>query len=336
MSPIVSVIVPTKNRPAELADALGSVVAQTLTDLEVIVINDGGVDVGAVVERFEPSVRVQLIDRAISGGPAQARNAGLEAATGEFISFLDDDDQYLPEHLQAAVEAAAQRTADLVYCDAQIRTRRGDTSAEANRWAYDITLVSGFLEVTSFIPPVAAVYRRSEARFDQGLPVCEDWEMWLQLMRGHGYRIARVPRIGVIYHRVKENGSLTADADDNLDDFMPFFDSYRKICERWPVPEISRMHLYRRFMIQMHEMVCAHLAAGDNLPHLYYERIFRLLHAGFTQVIPDKEMPERMERALLGLPQDLPMLDEPSPSLVGKHAETLIRPARHHDTARRI
>jgi hypothetical protein len=61
----------------------------------------------------------------------------------------------------------------------------------------------------------------------------------------------------------------------------------------------------------MHELVCAHLVAGDSLPHLYYERIIRVLHAGFTGALPDDEMPERMERALLGTPQGLAMLDVP-------------------------
>ncbi len=313
MSPLISVIVPTKDRPQELAAALGSVTAQSLADLEVIVINDDGVDVGHVVERFERSLDLQLINHEVCGGPARARNTGLAAATGQFIGFLDDDDEYLPGHLQAAVETAAEQNSDFVYCDARIRTRRGDTSAGANRWAYDLPLVPGFLEVTSFIPPVAVVYRRGEARFDSALPVCEDWEMWLRLTRGHGYRTARVPDIGVIYHRVKDNGSLTAEADDSLEDFLPFYDSYRKICERWPVPENSRVQLYRHFMIEMHELVCAHLAAGDSLPHLYYERILRVLHAGFTGAIPDEEMPERMEWALMGLSQDLPMLDAPGP-----------------------
>jgi glycosyltransferase involved in cell wall biosynthesis len=303
MSPIVSVIVPTKNRPLELAAALGSVAAQTLANLEVVVVNDGGVDVRPVVERFARSLDIRLIDHPVCAGPSAARNTGLDAATGRFIGYLDDDDEYLPGNLQAAVEAAIRQDADLVYCDAQIRTRRGDPSRAANRWTYDLPFEPGFLEVMNFIPPVTVLYRRCEVRFDLDLPVAEDWDMWLRLARGHGYRFAHLPQVGAIYHRVKDNGSITASADDNLEDFAVFYDSYRAICERWPVPEDSREHLYRRFMIQMHDMVCSHLAAGDSLTHLYYERILRILYAGFTGTLPDEEMPERMEQALVGPPE---------------------------------
>jgi hypothetical protein len=106
------------------------------------------------------------------------------------------------------------------------------------------------------------------------------------------------PAAEVLYHRVKGTSSISADADDNLADFQRAYDAYRTICARWPVPEGSRTALYRRYMILMHDLVCAHLAAGRLLPHLYYERTLAVLYAGYTGVVDDDEIPRHLDSAL--------------------------------------
>ena len=102
--PIVSVIIPTYNAKELLAEAIGSVLSQTLADLEVVVIDDGSTDGTdeAVNAIDDPRIRFFHKD---NGGVSSARNAGLDKATGQFIAFLDSDDLYTPEYLETMVSA---------------------------------------------------------------------------------------------------------------------------------------------------------------------------------------------------------------------------------------
>ena len=104
-TPRVSIVIPTLDRPALLAPTLACLTRQTFSDLEVIVIDDGGTDsdrVRAVAESFSPMVR---FIRVTNAGEAAAVNKGIAAARGEYVGFLSDDDAYAPELISQAVAA---------------------------------------------------------------------------------------------------------------------------------------------------------------------------------------------------------------------------------------
>lgn len=119
-APVVSVIVPTFNRAALLPRALDSVAAQTFTDWEILLVDDGSTDATPwVAERYRARLGQRL--RFIAGahhGPCRARNRGIEAASGEFVAFLDSDDEFAPEKLERQV-ALFRRCPELalVYSD---------------------------------------------------------------------------------------------------------------------------------------------------------------------------------------------------------------------------
>ena len=101
--PRVSVLISTFNRPQLLRRALSSI-ADSLgidvrTDVEAIVVNDGGLDVSAVVGEFSDRLPIMLITSDVNLGRAAAGNVALRAARGAYVAFLDDDDVYLPGHL---------------------------------------------------------------------------------------------------------------------------------------------------------------------------------------------------------------------------------------------
>src|SRR5215510_618603 len=99
--PPVSVIMPTFNRADTIKRAIRSVQAQTFTDWELIVVDDGSTDnTVALIEGCDP--RLKLI-RQENQGTAGARNAGLHASAGSYIAFLDSDDEWLPHHLELCV-----------------------------------------------------------------------------------------------------------------------------------------------------------------------------------------------------------------------------------------
>src|SRR6516225_5774559 len=100
--PAVSIVLPTYNRARFLPQALESIRAQTWTDWELIIVDDGSCDdTAAVVRRLaaETDRPVRYVWQE-NGGPAAARNAGLDLARGTYVAFFDSDDYWLPHHLE--------------------------------------------------------------------------------------------------------------------------------------------------------------------------------------------------------------------------------------------
>jgi glycosyltransferase involved in cell wall biosynthesis len=114
---LVSIVIPTRNRPQMLGAAIESVLAQTFTDYEIVVVINGP-DNPATPKTFEAATstgcRIVRVERA---GIAVALNAGIEAARGEWIAFLDDDDLWEPNRLEAELKVASAASADVVFCN---------------------------------------------------------------------------------------------------------------------------------------------------------------------------------------------------------------------------
>src|ERR1043166_3977977 len=117
-SPLVSVIIPTLNRPAMLKDALASIAAQTYTPIEIIVVNDAGVDVECVVSQFKLKHHIVYLKHATHKGLPAARNTGIKAASGDYIAYLDDDDVYYPDHIETLASFLSDSGYKVAYTDA--------------------------------------------------------------------------------------------------------------------------------------------------------------------------------------------------------------------------
>jgi glycosyltransferase involved in cell wall biosynthesis len=114
--PLVSVIIPTHNRPEMLAEALGSVRAQTFTDYEVLIVSNGE---NADMRQASQEVAApygKYFERS-AGNVSSARNFGIELAKGKWIAFLDDDDLWLPAKLEQQAAEAERTGADMVSRD---------------------------------------------------------------------------------------------------------------------------------------------------------------------------------------------------------------------------
>jgi glycosyltransferase involved in cell wall biosynthesis len=177
--PLVSVIVPTRNRPSMLRDALHSISRQTYQNHEIVVVNDGGEAVAPAL----PSVRV--IDMKSNRGPAAARNAAIAASKGEVLAFLDDDDRYRPDHLALLVAGVQQgfayTTAELVQ-----ETLTGGARRETARQVFmgGLRYSRLLLLVRNFIPINTWGVRREcwpGGGFDERLHYLEDWDLLLRL-----------------------------------------------------------------------------------------------------------------------------------------------------------
>lgn len=115
-SPLVSVIIPTFNRPLLLKEAIESVLNQKHPNFEILVINDGGEDVSSLLNEFQDS-RILALKHESNKGVAAARNTGLKKAKGDYIAYLDDDDTYCPEHLSDLIESLKKQPFKAAHCD---------------------------------------------------------------------------------------------------------------------------------------------------------------------------------------------------------------------------
>jgi glycosyltransferase involved in cell wall biosynthesis len=121
--PLVSTIIPTTRRPNLLIRAINSVLTQTMSNLEVIIVVDGPNPETIMALRELTDSRLRVIQNEVPSGPGLARNMGVAAARGPWIAFLDDDDEWLPHKLErqlAAAEEASQPV--IVSCLSHIVT----------------------------------------------------------------------------------------------------------------------------------------------------------------------------------------------------------------------
>lgn len=115
--PMVSIITPTYNAESFIIDTIESVLSQSYSDWEMIVIDDHSTDhtVEVVKKMIKQDQRIRLIERTKNEGPARTRNAGLREAIGRYIAFLDSDDQWLPEKLATQVAFMESTDASFSY-----------------------------------------------------------------------------------------------------------------------------------------------------------------------------------------------------------------------------
>lgn len=186
MRPSVSVIIPAYNAAWCIRRAVDSVLAQEFREFELIVVDDGSNDdTAAILATYGDAVR--LVSKA-NGGLSSARNAGLAAAKGRYVAFLDADDWWLPTKLTRQIERMEGRP-DLVFCS----TSTGVQTPEGQRlpdWrcgdGQDSTLAQIFATNAYIAGSGSAVMARREAfteagDFDETLPSLEDIDMWMRL-----------------------------------------------------------------------------------------------------------------------------------------------------------
>lgn len=187
MIPGVSVIVPTYNRWPMLDEAVASVLAQSFRDFELIVVDDSSTDATAS-ELGKYGCSVRLISQARKGAAA-ARNQGVQIARGKYVAFLDSDDLWLSKKLEIQM-AFMERHPEINICQTEeIWLRNGirvnpkakhrKPSGDIFRPSLDLCLVSpsAVMMTKEFFETVGG--------FDENLPVCEDYDLWLRIAVNH-------------------------------------------------------------------------------------------------------------------------------------------------------
>lgn len=208
--PSVSVVIPAYNAAAFIEEALHSAESQTYPIHEIIVVDDGSTDRTVECVRRYGSPKIRLICRA-NGGSASARNAGIRAASGELVAFLDADDLWAPEKTAKQVERLEEAQASLVYCGKTWIGENGQALPNRDpQTSYPEGDVLPDLIRGNYITSTSCVLARREALmelggFDEAEDVkgAEDHELWLRMALEH--RMAAVPEELVLYRRHEGN-----------------------------------------------------------------------------------------------------------------------------------
>ena len=182
-APSVSIIIPTYNRVHLLREALDSVDRQTFRDFEVIVVDDGSTEDVAGVAENHPT-RPAVI-RQPRKGPAAARNRGIQAARGEILAFLDSDDLWHPEKLGRFVGALKTDPGVRIYYGPMTPFTEDGRPVPGRTKPCHGGRITKQLFCSSFVHVPTVVCRKAllvQANgFDESLPVCEDYDLWLRL-----------------------------------------------------------------------------------------------------------------------------------------------------------
>lgn len=191
--PFVSVVVPAFNHAGYVSQTIGSVLAQTFRDWELIVIDDGSTDdTGKAVDAFGPDPRIHIIHQR-NRGLSRTLNRGLKLCQGTYFSFLPSDDYLHPRKIEAQVAAIeADPDLDIVFCDqvpvdaagAEIHTGAIATWAKVP-YTHSAEILPALFE-RNFIPAPSALVRtdalRNAGGFDESLVYAQDYDLWLRLL----------------------------------------------------------------------------------------------------------------------------------------------------------
>jgi glycosyltransferase involved in cell wall biosynthesis len=188
--PLVSVIIPTKDRPEMLGEAVKSVLNQTYPHVEVIVVNDGGTDVQEVLNSVNTKGNVVYLSHPQNQERSAARNTGIRVAHGKYIAYLDDDDIYYPNHIKTLVQFLENSEYQVAYTDAvlaQQQKQDGKYVTVHRSVPYSIDFDHDNILVGNFIPILCLIHEKScldeVGLFDETLSTHEDWDLIIRLSR---------------------------------------------------------------------------------------------------------------------------------------------------------
>ena len=268
--PKFSVIIPAYNVALYIGETLRSVLAQTFADFEVIVINDGSPDTVEFERVLEPfRDRITYLKQE-NRGASSARNAGLRAACGEFVAFLDADDLWLPSYLEDQLRLISERNCDLVCANALVVGE----SPDAGRTYFEAVMHGAPPDEATFLRLLSGeqslitsgvLVRRDlvlkVGLFDEALRNAQDFDLWLRLAR-HGTRMAFNLRV-LLKYRARLN-SLTGDP---INSHLRELRIFEKVRESYGLTQAERAEvepvIRNRSALVHYEMGKLYLLPGD-------------------------------------------------------------------------
>jgi glycosyltransferase involved in cell wall biosynthesis len=162
--PLVSVIIPTKDRPEMLQEAVNSVLNQSYSYVEAVVINDAGCDVSHNLESFTDSSKISYLNLNNNSERSASRNYGISAANGHYIAYLDDDDIFYSNHIETLLSQLKKTKYKVAYTDslmAQQSIQNGSYTTYKKTCYYSQDFDFENLLVDNYIPILCLMHEKN-------------------------------------------------------------------------------------------------------------------------------------------------------------------------------
>ena len=213
-APLISIICRTIGR-AELEKTLNSISKQTHPNVELVLVDAGAKGLPAIASSFE-EINLKFVTAENPLTRPQAANAGLDAASGDFLMLLDDDDWIADDHLEGLVKFSANhQNAKAVYSSTQKTTHQGEPLEVLFSHAFDPVL----LMHDNYIPIHSMLFHKSllehGCRFDENFDIFEDWDFWLQLSQHTNFK--HLDKITAFYREGGKSETAGEDSQSRYD-----------------------------------------------------------------------------------------------------------------------
>lgn len=251
--PLISVVIPAYNRANTIRRCLDSVLSQTLSPLEVIVVDDCSKDKTAEVVQSYSDPRVRLITLTRNAGAQAARNHGIHEAKGDWIAFQDSDDEWLKDKLEKQVEALRKVQFNpwtVVHCDAF----KADTKKKSKHVCH-LPQVHGESVLKQLLsspgPMFQAILTSKEALIscgllDENIPSYQEWDTSIRLSRKCAFIF--IPQSLFIYY-IHEGDTISKSFRNAIKGYRYIIDAYKddiiRECGRW----VYMRHLFILLML---------------------------------------------------------------------------------------
>jgi GT2 family glycosyltransferase len=286
--PAVSVIVRTRNRPRMLVQALTSLANQTLQEFEVIVVNDGGQDVTDVLDRLATYLDIRQLRHPVSRGRAAALNAGIAAARGHYLAYLDDDDVVYPTHLEMLAMCLAENEADVVYANANKvlcwSDMKQDTALErvplpSREFDAFMLPVENWIPIMTFMHTTDCL--KTVGGFDEKMDIYEDWDFLIRLSQHYSFR--HTARITSEYRF--RFGEIGDDCASTLQRRNHAAEALEDLFRRHPVTDQKRLDLRTFAQNAMREDIRqVELIMEQDLPEMHKQFLVTAYLARFPEI----------------------------------------------------
>ena len=246
--PRVSVVIPAYKSKRFIGEAVDSVLRQTVVDYEVIVVDDGCPEGTGRFVAETYGDRVTVIEQE-NGGPAVARNTGIQRSTGEWVAFLDSDDHWQPQKLEVQLETARENP-EYGLISSSYYKLEGGRHFERKRhgrsgWVFTDVFMANYIRTSTVM--IRSDCFESVGLFDTNLPLTQDYDMWLRMSRR--YQVGYINEALATYRH--HPAGISRDVLESRSYFL-------KILQKNYDPETIPEHLYRKRIGYVHYHLAKH------------------------------------------------------------------------------
>ncbi|WP_424492823.1 glycosyltransferase family 2 protein [Salinimicrobium sp. GXAS 041] len=252
-SPVVSIVMPAYDASKFISESIDSVRAQTFADWELIIIDDASKDETnhLVKEYVQQDQRIKLHTLPVNQGAGFARNIGIKASEGDFISFLDADDLWKPHKLQAQLDFMRNHKLSMCYSSYELMDEEGRSLQEMVKALEKLTFSK--LLKANYVGNLTGIYNAKELGKIYCPPIRkrQDWAMWLQTLKKAGEAKGILEPLATYRMR---RGSISANKQEML---QYNYKVYRKVLKFSALKSsywISRF-LYEQFFVKSKQLV---------------------------------------------------------------------------------